>query len=164
MRRASEARRPETQATIPYRRATSISGRRVVSGMCASSAFWTIGASTPSTSSSTAERCGSALSGASSSARDPVTSGTALVCRPMADDDALRCRVEIPKGSRNKYRWDEDLGAIRLDRFLFNATIFPADYGFIPQTLGEDGQPLNALVLVEAPTFPGCFIDVTPLG
>jgi inorganic pyrophosphatase len=79
-------------------------------------------------------------------------------------EEIVRCLVEIPKGSRNKYRWDPDLGAIRLDRFLFSATIFPADYGFIPETLGPDGQPLNALVLVEAPTFPGCIIDVTPLG
>jgi inorganic pyrophosphatase len=82
----------------------------------------------------------------------------------MPGDDVVRCMVEIPKGSRNKYRWDEALGAIRLDRFLFSATIFPADYGFIPDTIGEDGQPLNVLVLVEAPTFPGCFIEVMPLG
>ena len=68
---------------------------------------------------------------------------------------ALRCLIEIPKGSRNKYEYDERLGGIKLDRFLFSSVVFPADYGFIPDTLGEDGDALDAMVLVGAPTFPG---------
>lgn len=66
--------------------------------------------------------------------------------------------VEIPKGHRNKYEVDHATGRIRLDRTLFTATQYPADYGFIEGTLGEDGDPLDALVLVQEPTFPGCLI------
>ncbi len=72
----------------------------------------------------------------------------------------LHCLVEIPKGSRNKYEYDEELGAIKLDRFLFSSVVYPADYGFIPETLGGDGDPLDALVCLSAPTFPGCMIEV----
>jgi inorganic pyrophosphatase len=68
--------------------------------------------------------------------------------------------VEIPKGSRNKYEWDEELQAIKLDRFLFSSVVYPSDYGFIPETCAEDGDPLDALVLVSEPTFPGCVIPV----
>ena len=64
--------------------------------------------------------------------------------------------IEIPRGSRNKYEVDHDSGRIRLDRMLFTATAYPADYGFVLDTLGEDGDPLDALVLVAEPTFPGC--------
>jgi inorganic pyrophosphatase len=74
--------------------------------------------------------------------------------------ESLHCLVEIPKGSRNKYEWDAALGAIRLDRFLFSSVVFPTDYGFITDTLGEDGDPLDAMVCVSAPTFPGCVIPV----
>jgi inorganic pyrophosphatase len=74
------------------------------------------------------------------------------------------CRVEIPMGSRNKYEWDEELGAIKLDRFLYSSVVYPADYGFIPQTLGLDGDPLDVLVFVSEPTFPGCVIEVKPIG
>ena len=77
---------------------------------------------------------------------------------------ALHCLVEIPKGSRNKYELDKELGVIRLDRRLFSATVYPADYGFIPETLGEDGDPLDALVLLEDPAFPGCWITARPIG
>jgi inorganic pyrophosphatase len=73
---------------------------------------------------------------------------------------ALHCLVEIPKGSRNKYEWDPELGAIKLDRFLFSSVVFPTDYGFIKDTMGEDGDPLDAMVCVSAPTFPGCVIPV----
>jgi inorganic pyrophosphatase len=66
--------------------------------------------------------------------------------------------IEIPKGSRNKYEVDHHTGRIRLDRTLFTATQYPADYGFIDHTLGEDGDPLDALVIVSEPTFPGCLI------
>jgi inorganic pyrophosphatase len=72
--------------------------------------------------------------------------------------------VEIPKGSRNKYEIDHDTGAVWLDRTLFTATVYPADYGFFPDTLGEDGDPLDALVLLDEPTFPGCHINVRPVG
>ena len=72
----------------------------------------------------------------------------------------FHCLVEIPKGSRNKYEWDEELQAIKLDRFLFASVVYPTDYGFIPQTLGEDGDPLDAMVVVTEPTFPGCMIPV----
>jgi inorganic pyrophosphatase len=72
--------------------------------------------------------------------------------------------VEIPGGSRNKYEWDDELGGITLDRRLFTSTSYPADYGFIEGTLAEDGDPLDALVLVSDATFPGCRIRVRPLG
>jgi inorganic pyrophosphatase len=77
---------------------------------------------------------------------------------------ALRCLIEIPKGSRNKYEYDEKLGGIKLDRFLFSSVVFPADYGFIPDTLGEDGDALDAMVLVGEPTFPGCVIEVRAIA
>ena len=72
--------------------------------------------------------------------------------------------VEIPKGSRNKYELDHERGVIRLDRRLLTAMSYPADYGFIPETLGEDGDPLDAMVLLEDPTFPGCWIECRPIG
>ena len=72
--------------------------------------------------------------------------------------------VEIPGGSRNKYEYDHESGAIFLDRRLFTATRYPTDYGFFPETLAEDGDPLDALVLVSDPTFPGCHIRVRPIG
>jgi len=72
--------------------------------------------------------------------------------------------IEIPKGQRNKYEVDHASGRIRLDRMLFTATRYPADYGFIEGTLGEDGDPLDALVLVDEPTFPGCLITCRTIG
>jgi inorganic pyrophosphatase len=72
--------------------------------------------------------------------------------------------VEIPKGHRNKYEVDHATGRIRLDRTLFTATQYPADYGFIEGTLGADGDPLDALVLVQEPTFPGCLIRCRAIG
>ncbi len=72
--------------------------------------------------------------------------------------------VEIPKGNRNKYEMDHATGRIRLDRTLFTATQYPADYGFIEGTLGQDGDPLDALVLVPEPTFPGCLIRCRAIG
>jgi inorganic pyrophosphatase len=72
--------------------------------------------------------------------------------------------IEIPKGSRNKYEADHDTGDVWLDRMLFTATMYPTDYGFFPRTLGEDGDPLDALVLLEEPTFPGCHIRARPVG
>ena len=78
--------------------------------------------------------------------------------------DVLHCLVEIPKGSRNKYEWDEQLGAITFDRFLFSSVVYPLDYGMIPDTLAEDGDPLDAMVCVSEPTFPGCVIPVKPIA
>ena len=72
--------------------------------------------------------------------------------------------IEIPRGSRNKYEVDHATGRIRLDRTLFTATQYPADYGFVENTLGEDGDPLDALVLVQEPTFPGCLIRSRAIG
>ena len=72
--------------------------------------------------------------------------------------------VEIPRGSRNKYEYDHERHLIRLDRRLFSATFYPADYGFVPDTLAEDGDPLDALVLIDEPTFPGCLVACRPVG
>ena len=72
--------------------------------------------------------------------------------------------VEVPSGSRNKYELDPELGGIVLDRRLFTSMSYPADYGFIEGTMGEDGDPLDALVLVGEPTFPGCRIRVRVVG
>ena len=72
--------------------------------------------------------------------------------------------VEIPTGSRNKYEVDRETGTIVLDRMLFTATRYPADYGFIEGTMGDDGDPLDALVFVAEPTFPGCRIRGRPVG
>ena len=75
--------------------------------------------------------------------------------------DAL---VEIPKGSRNKYEYDFDLKKIRFDRMLFSSMVYPGDYGFIPQTLALDGDPLDVLILGHEPTFPMCVVEVKPIG
>lgn len=72
--------------------------------------------------------------------------------------------VEIPKGSRNKYEADHDTGEIWLDRHLFTATTYPADYGFVPATLAEDGDPLDALIILDEPTFPGCHVRARVIG
>jgi inorganic pyrophosphatase len=72
--------------------------------------------------------------------------------------------IEIPKGQRNKYEVDHKTGRIRLDRTLFTATQYPADYGFIDDTLGEDGDPLDVLVLLPQPLFPGVLVEVRPVG
>jgi inorganic pyrophosphatase len=83
---------------------------------------------------------------------------------PPDDPTELRVVVEIPKGSRNKYEMDHETGEIFLDRMLFTSMQYPADYGFIEGTLGGDGDPLDALVLMGEPTFPGCRIRVRPIG
>jgi inorganic pyrophosphatase len=72
--------------------------------------------------------------------------------------------IEIPKGTRNKYEMDHTVGRLRLDRTLFTSTQYPADYGYIEETLGEDGDPLDALVLLPEPTFPGCLINSRAIG
>ena len=85
----------------------------------------------------------------------------------MVDADqpiTVMALVEIPKGSRNKYEYDFERQMVRFDRMLFSAVHYPSDYGFIMDTLGEDGDPLDALILVSEPTFPGCLIEVKPIG
>lgn len=72
--------------------------------------------------------------------------------------------VEIPRGSRAKYELDKTSGHIRLDRVLFSSVHYPADYGFVMDTLARDGDPLDALVIVEEPTFPGCVVPARPIG
>ncbi|MFN3640378.1 MAG: inorganic diphosphatase [Flavobacterium sp.] len=72
--------------------------------------------------------------------------------------------IEIPKGSRNKYEYDFELKKIRYDRMIFSSMMYPADYGFIPETLALDKDPLDVLVLVTEPTFPGCVMEVKPIG
>lgn len=72
--------------------------------------------------------------------------------------------IEIPKGSKNKYEYDPEMGAIRLDRVLHSAVFYPADYGFIPKTLSDDGDPLDILVLITESTFPGCVMKARPVG
>lgn len=72
--------------------------------------------------------------------------------------------IEIPQGSSNKYEYDKNWHVFRLDRNLHSPVLYPADYGFIPQTLADDGDPLDILVLGEKPTFPGCVYDALPIG
>lgn len=72
--------------------------------------------------------------------------------------------VEIPKGSRNKYEFDKTLGTIRIDRVLYTSMVYPGDYGFIPQTMYDDGDPLDIFVMTNEPTFPGCVIPSRPIG
>jgi len=72
--------------------------------------------------------------------------------------------IEIPKGQRNKYEMDHAAGRIRLDRMLFTSTRYPHDYGYIEDTLADDGDPLDVLVLLEEPTFPGCLITCRVIG
>ncbi|MDR7208237.1 inorganic diphosphatase [Flavobacterium piscis] len=72
--------------------------------------------------------------------------------------------IEIPRGSRNKYEYDFEIKRMRFDRMLFSSMMYPADYGFIPETLALDGDPLDVLVLVNEPTFPGCVMEVKPIG
>jgi inorganic pyrophosphatase len=76
----------------------------------------------------------------------------------------LNAIIEIPKGSSNKYEYDKDLNVFRLDRTLYSPVHYPGAYGFVPQTLAEDGDPLDVVVIVEHATFTGCLIEVRPLG
>lgn len=72
--------------------------------------------------------------------------------------------IEIPKGSRNKYEVDHNTGRVHLDRYLFTAMAYPSDYGYVDNTLGEDGDPLDALVLLPEPVFPGVVVNARPVG
>jgi inorganic pyrophosphatase len=79
-------------------------------------------------------------------------------------DQTLVCVVEIPKGTRNKYEYAPEFGGIKFDRLLMSAATYPTDYGYLRDTLGQDGDALDALVCLYEPTFPGCLIPVKPLG
>src|SRR3954453_6526436 len=78
--------------------------------------------------------------------------------------EAFICVVEIPKGSRNKYEWDGELGMVRFDRFLSASVVFPTDYGYIKDSISSDGEALDVLVAVSEPTFPGCAIRARPVA
>ena len=98
-------------------------------------------------------------------ASEPVPTGPAAA--GAAEDlsaGAVEVVIEVPRGSRNKYEFDHDRHVLHLDRRLFSATVYPADYGFVPDTLAEDGDPLDALVLLEEPVFPGCWVRARPIG
>ena len=81
-----------------------------------------------------------------------------------SDGELVSAFIEIPRGSRNKYEYDEQAGVWHLDRVLYSSVHYPTDYGWIPNTLAEDGDHLDILVLVQEPTFPGCMIQARPLG
>jgi inorganic pyrophosphatase len=83
---------------------------------------------------------------------------------PRDGDGAVHVFVEIPKGGHNKYEVDEELGVMRFDRALHSAVYYPAEYGFVPGTKSEDGERLDALVLMDEPTFPGCLVSTRLLG
>ena len=78
--------------------------------------------------------------------------------------DEVTAIIEIPRGSRNKYELDKDTGMFKLDRVLYSAVHYPGDYGFIPRTLHEDNDPLDIIVRIDEPTFPGCQIACRPIG
>lgn len=78
--------------------------------------------------------------------------------------EVIEVIVEIPKGSRNKYEMDHQTNRVHLDRVLHSSVHYPTDYGFVPGTLAEDGDPLDALVIVEEGTFPGCSVPARPIG
>jgi inorganic pyrophosphatase len=91
----------------------------------------------------------------------PVSQQPALV---TPDDATVMALIEIPRGSRNKYEFDEATGRFYLDRVLYSSVHYPTDYGYIVETLAGDGDPLDVLVLVQEPTFPGCMIEARVLG
>ncbi|MBB4634717.1 inorganic diphosphatase [Longimicrobium terrae] len=78
--------------------------------------------------------------------------------------DRMHVVVEIPRGSRNKYELDKNTGMFKLDRLLYSSVHYPGDYGFFPQTYAQDDDPLDAIVMTTVPTFPGCIIEVRPIG
>jgi inorganic pyrophosphatase len=82
----------------------------------------------------------------------------------VADEGIVEVFVEVPQGSRNKYEYDSETGQFRLDRMLFSSVHYPGDYGFVPGTLAEDGDELDALVILGEPTFPGCLVPARVVG
>ncbi|NJR38505.1 MAG: inorganic diphosphatase [Leptolyngbyaceae cyanobacterium CSU_1_4] len=83
---------------------------------------------------------------------------------PQPKPGILNVIIEIPAGSKNKYEFDKELNAFILDRVLSSSVQYPLDYGFIPNTLGDDGDPLDGIVMMDQPTFPGCIIAARPIG
>ena len=83
---------------------------------------------------------------------------------PQPESGLVNVLIEIPAGSKNKYEFDKDLNAFALDRVLYSSVQYPYDYGFIPNTLADDGDPLDGMVLMDQPTFPGCVIAARPIG
>lgn len=84
--------------------------------------------------------------------------------RGDSHEQTVRTVVEIPRGSRNKYEFDPELGAIRLDRFISASIVYPTDYGFVPETIAPDGDPLDVLLCVSEATFPGCVVNARPIA
>ena len=80
------------------------------------------------------------------------------------EPDLINVLIEIPAGSKNKYEYDKDMNAFALDRVLFASVQYPYDYGFVPNTLADDGDPLDGMVIIDQPTFPGCVIAARPIG
>jgi inorganic pyrophosphatase len=95
---------------------------------------------------------------------EPVPTGPVTADAEDLSASAVEVVIEVPRGSRNKYEFDHDRHVLHLDRRLFSATVYPADYGFVPDTLAEDGDPLDAMVLLEEPVFPGCWVSARPIG
>jgi len=94
-----------------------------------------------------------------------LTSNDYMMISPGTDiPSVVNMIVEIPKGRRNKFELDKNTGLIKLDRYLYSSSVYPGDYGFIPQTLAADGDPLDILVMVNEPTFSGCLIDARVVG
>src|ERR1700679_1582716 len=85
---------------------------------------------------------------------------------PVGNDspEVINAVIEIPYEGVNKYEYDKDLHVFRLDRNLYSPVHYPGDYGFVPSTLAADGDPLDVLVLVDAPSFSGCVMEVRPIG
>ena len=83
---------------------------------------------------------------------------------PQPKPGVINVLIEIPGGSKNKYEFDKDLGAFALDRVLYASVQYPFDYGFVPNTLADDGDPLDGMVIMDQPTFPGCVIAARPIG
>src|SRR3982751_3980909 len=94
-----------------------------------------------------------------------IASSDYMMISPGTDiPSVVNMIVEIPKGKRNKFELDKVTGLIKLDRYLYSSAVYPGDYGFIPQTLAEDGDPLDILVMVNEPTFSGCLIEARVVG
>lgn len=94
-----------------------------------------------------------------------LTSSDYMMISPGTDiPSVVNMIVEIPKGRRNKFELDKETGLIKLDRYLYSSSVYPGDYGFIPQTLAADGDPLDILVMVNEPTFSGCLIEARVVG
>ena len=79
-------------------------------------------------------------------------------------ENEFEALIEIPKGSKAKYELDKETGLLRLDRVLYTSTVYPANYGFIPKTLAEDGDPLDVLVLCNEQIFPMTLVRCSPIG